>query len=164
MTATNNIHNSENGTDQRLKQLFGTDTSLKAPEGYFEELPARVLDSCRQSDNKNIRPLYLRPIFRRITAAAAILIMAALVITIIFTDRQPQADDLSEYTLVEIYQMNFSNLAELEEIYLLSLLEDESYLDSYKIAVDTADITDEDIYQYLVSENQIELYTLSNQQ
>ena len=161
MTATNNIQNSEDGIDSRLKELFGNESPYKVPDGYFEELPAQVLESCHKSDNKSIRPLYRKAVFRNIAAAAAILIMAALVITMVYTNRQTQADIFTDYSLKDAYQYNFNNLADLEEAYLLSLIGAEADEDLFLIETDAGDISDEDIIEYLLAENHKEYYTFN---
>ena len=161
MTATNNIQNSEDGVDHRLKEIFGNDTPLKIPDRYFEELPARVLESCRNSDSKSIRSLYRKAVFRNIAAAAAILIMAALVITMVYTNRQTQTDTFTDYSLKDVYQYNFNNLADLEEAYLLSIIGAEADEGLFLIETDAGDISDEDIIEYLLAENHIEYYTFN---
>jgi len=161
MSATNNIQNDENKSDRKLKDLFGKEMPYRVPDGYFEDLPDQVLESCRQSKQKPGRRIYLQSGFLRIAAAAAVLIMAALVITMVFTQRQSEAEGIVEYSMNEIYFYNINNLADLEETYLLSLIYDDSIYMTDFMGGETPDISDEIIIEYLLAENHIEYHIIN---
>jgi hypothetical protein len=161
MTATNKIQKGDEGADSKLKELFENNTPFKVPDGYFDELPERVLNACRKSDSINIHQLYKKPAFWRMTAAAAILIMAAITIIMVYTAKQSETESFTEYTLKDVYQYNFNNLADLEDAYLISLVGDDADEGLFLNDIDDNLLTDEDIIEYLLTENNIEYYTLN---
>ena len=161
MSTTNNIQNDENKSDGKLKDLFGKEMPYQVPDGYFEDLPKQVLESCRQSRQLPDRRLYLQKGFVRIAAAAAVLIMAALMITMVFTQRQSETEDPVEYSMREIYLYNINNLADLEETYLLSLINDDSLYMTDIMGGETPDVSDEIIMEYLLAENHIEYHIIN---
>jgi hypothetical protein len=161
MTTANNKQNKENAADQRLKDIFGNNTPYDVPDGYFDALSARVVDACKKKEQTGNRSLYLRPVFRRVAAAAAVLFLAALVITVIFTNRQTETDALSDYTLDEAYRFNINNLAEFEDAYLLSLISDDD-VDKLLIMEENSDISDDDIISYLLADNHVEYYAFTD--
>ena len=148
MRTANNKQNKENGTDQRLKDIFGNSTPYDVPDGYFDALSARVVDSCKKKDQVGNRSLFLRPAFRRVASAAAVLFLAALVITVVFTNRQTETDALSDYTLDEAYRFNINNLAEFEDAYLLSLISDDDVDKLLIMEAENIDISDDEIIYY----------------
>ena len=158
MSTTNNIQNDENKSDGKLKDLFGKEMPYQVPDGYFEDLPKQVLESCRQQP---YRRLYLQKGFLRIVAAAAVLIMAALVITMVFTQRQSETESSVEYSMKEIYLYNINNLADMEETYLLSLIDDDSTYMTDILGGGTPDVSDEIIMEYLLAENHIEYHIIN---
>lgn len=161
MNTTNNIQNDENKSDRKLKDLFGKEMPYRVPDGYFEDLPDQVLESCKQSKQKPDRRIYLQSWFLRIAATAAVLIMAALVITMVFTQRQSETEGTIKYSMNEIYLYNINNLADLEETYLLSLIEFVN-LDPVGLLFNKTDsISDEAIMNYLLAENHIEYYIIN---
>ncbi|MCK4569484.1 MAG: hypothetical protein KAT76_04285 [Bacteroidales bacterium] len=161
MKPANNIQNGKNGSDRKLKDLLGKEMPYQVPDGYFEGLPDHLLDACRQSRQEPKRRLYLQTGFLRIAAAAAVLIMAALVITMVFTNRPSEVEGFVEYSMDEIYFYNINSLADLEETYLLSLIESDN-LDLMGLMVNKADsISDEAIMDYLLAENHIEYYIIN---
>ncbi len=162
MTAANNKQNKENGTDHRLKDIFGNNTPYDVPDGYFDALSTRMLDACKKNEQAGNRSLFLRPAFRRVAATAAILLLAALVITMVFTKRQTETDALSNYTLDEVYRFNINNLAEFEDTYLLSLIRDDATDKLLIMEAENIDISDDDIISYLLAENHVEYYAFKD--
>ena len=162
MTATKDIHDSENSKDHRLKEAFGNETPFKVPNGYFEELPSRIMDACNEINNERDPSIFRRPSVWRISAVAAILILAGLLLTMVFTNKQPKPDALAESSFVELYQLSFNNLAELEETYLLSLAGEEAGNEISDLDTQLNDIDNEEIIEYLLAENHVE-YLIINE-
>jgi hypothetical protein len=160
MTPANKIQNKKMDADQRLKDIFGNDTPYDVPDGYFDALSARVVDSCKKKVQN--RSLFLHPVFRRVAAAAAVLFLAALVITVVFTNRQTETDAFSDYTLDEVYRFNINNLAEFEEAYLLSLISDDNIDKLLIMEEESSDISDDEIISYLLAENHVEYYAFTD--
>ncbi len=161
MSTTNNIQNDENKSDGKLKDLYGKEMPYQVPDGYFEDLPKQVLESCRQSRQQPDRRLYLQKGVLRIVAAAAVLIMAALVITMVFTNRSSVGKSFEEYSISDIYRYNINSLADLEEAYLLTLTDNDS-IDMMGLMIPEADsISDEIIIDYLLAENHIEYFIIN---
>ncbi len=158
MKPTNNIHDKGNDLDRKLKETFGKNMPYEVPDGYFENLSERSLQTIRRSP---VRSLFLHRGFRYFAASAAVFIMAALVITMIFTNRSSSSDNLEEYSLSEIYYYNINNLAELEESYLLSFFADDSLDIKGMMESETDSISDEIIMEYLLAENHIEYHILN---
>jgi hypothetical protein len=158
MEPTNNIHGNGNGQDSKLKETFGKKMPYEVPDGYFENLPERTLESIRQTPE---RSLLLQRGFRYFAAAAAVFIMAALVITMVFSEKDSQENNLEEYSLSDIYRYNIDNLADLEEAYLLSLIEDDSLSMTGFFEIETESISDEVIMEYLLAENYIEYHIIN---
>lgn len=160
MTPANKIQNKKMDADQQLKDIFGNNTPYDVPDGYFDALSARVVDSCKKKVQN--RSLFLHPVFRRVAAAAAVLFLAALVITVVFTNRQTETDAFTDYTLEEVYRFNINNLAEFEEAYLLSLISDDNIDKLLIMEEESSDISDDDIISYLLAENHVEYYAFTD--
>jgi|GEM_PF-710472 len=159
MTPTKNIH--EDSEEQKLNEAFGKDMPFKVPEAYFDNLPEQVLANCKASDNTSAHAFYQRPMFRAMPTAAAILIIA-FVITFMMNDTAATSESYSDLTVQEIYEYNFNNLAELEEAFLLSMLEDESIEQLLMNETDEIEISAEDIMDYLLAENHIEYLIIND--
>lgn len=159
MTASKNIN--DDMTEQKLKKTVGTEMPFKVPEGYFETLPEKILAKCEESDKSTVRSFYNRPLFRAMAAAAAVLILA-VVINFMLTDAPAETGSYADFTPQEVYEYNFSNLAELEEAYLLSFVEDETMDELFLKESSEANITDEDIIDYLLAENHIEYLIIND--
>ena len=82
-------------------------------------------------------------------------------ITLVFTNRNSEEDSYEEFSLLEVYQYNINNLADLEETYLISLIEDESLKTINLMNTDLEGISDEVIMEYLLAENHIEYYIIN---
>ena len=162
MTAKNNIWTDHEKTEERLKKHFGTSSPFSAPEGYFDEFPARMLEKARSIEGKTPVSKSLHPLFRRMAVAASILIIAGLAIVLMLLKQEPATVPAEEFTFMEVYRYNFGNLAELEEAYILSLAGEEASDDIFSVPVDTTGITQEDMIEYLLAENHIEYLTLNN--
>lgn len=148
--------------DQRLKDIFGNNTPYDVPDGYFYALSARVLDACKKKKQAGNRSLFLHPVFRKVAAAAAVLFLSALVITVVFINRQTETDAFSDYTLDEAYRFNISNLAEFEDAYLLSLFSDDAADKLLIMEAETSDISADDIISYLLANNHVEYYAFTD--
>lgn len=159
MTASKNIH--EDMAEQKLKEAVGKEMPFKVPDGYFDTLPEQMLAKCKESDKVVVRAFYNRPMFRAMAAAAAILIVA-FVINFMLIDAPAETESYTDYTLQEVYEYNFSNLAELEEAYLLSFIEDETIEELFLEETNEVDISDEDIIDYLLAENHIEYLIIND--
>ena len=156
MNSTSNIH--KNGDDKRLNDLFGKNMPYEVPEGYFDELPERVMSSVRQAPSSQT---FIKRSYRYIFAAAAALIMAAMVITMVFSERSSEDDGLEAYSISDIYQYNINSLAELEEAYLLTLIDNDSLDMIGLMGYEKDSITDEIIMEYLLAENHIEYHIIN---
>jgi len=156
MNTTKHIH--DNGEDRKLKDTFGNKMPYEVPDGYFEHLPTQILESISQ---KPARSLFVQRGLMLFTAAAAVFIIAALVITMVFTNRSASTEAYDEFSMHEIYQYNINNLADLEEAYLLSLIEDENsnLSDLMNIADDS--ISNDYMMEYLLAENHIEYHIIN---
>ena len=88
--------------------------------------------------------------------------LAALVITVVFTNRQTETDAFTDYTLEEVYRFNINNLAEFEEAYLLSLISDDNIDKLLIMEEESSDISDDDIISYLLAENHVEYYAFTD--
>jgi len=149
----------ENGSDQKLKDQFGKEMPYIVPDGYFDHFPEQVLDAIKK---KPVRKTFILGGFRKIAAVAAVFILAAMVISYIFSYRSDEVDDLNDFSMLDIYEYNINSLVDLEEAYLFSLLEDD-LLDLQSFLVpDTSGISDEFIIDYLLAENHIE-YLIINE-
>lgn len=158
MNSPKNIGNNESSSDRKLKEQFGNKTPFQVPEGYFEELPGKVLDACKSSDAKTQGVRFLSIGYRRLAVAATILLFVASAITIVFMNNTLEEDALLEYSNSELYQYNINSLLDLEESYLFSLVEDDS-LKSIKLLDDELDdVSDDIIIEYLLADNHIEYY------
>lgn len=151
MNDSGNI-NGKNGSRQ-MKEQYGKKMPYEVPENYFDELPGKLMDTVRAH---NAVKVHLRARLRRIVAAAALIIAAALVLTAVFTGRQSAGPDVDEYSMFDIYEFNFNNLADMEEAYLLSLIGTDSLVFDGLMVSDTTSISDEAIIDYLLAENHVE--------
>jgi len=157
MNHDKNIH--DNGEDGKLKSLAGNKMPYKVPDGYFDDLPLRVLDSIKRQSGPS---LFQRNWFIKFTAAAAIFIFAALIINMVLTNSNTDDDSFSEFSISQIYEYNLNSLADIEEAYLLSLAEDETLPAIDLMKGDTLEVNDEIIIEYLLAENHIE-YRIINE-
>ena len=162
MTAKNNIRNEHGKGGKDLKDHFGAASPFSAPEGYFDEFPARMLEKVLSEEGKAPAKVSMRPLFRRMAVAASILILVGLAIILMMIRQEPATGPADEFTLMEVYRYNFGNLAELEEAYILSMAGEEASDDIFSVPVDTTGISEEDMIDYLLAENHIEYLTLSN--
>lgn len=159
MNPPNNI--SETDSDKTLKEHFGNKMPYEVPDGYFENLPGRVLDACKSKDAKMNKTRFFTGRYKKLAAAAAILLLVTSVITIVFMNKSLDDDSLLEFSNNELYQYNVNNLFDLEEEYLLSWIENDS-LGSIKLMNDNLeDISDDVIMDYLLAENYIEYHIIN---
>ena len=152
-----------NGTD-RLREKFGKSSPFTAPEGYFEGLPSIILERARNTRHleKPVKVVFSRPTM--LAAAASVVILAGIAAIMLFMWHKPYDDATEDFTYLELYQYNFSNLAELEETYLLSMVSEIADPDLFTLPVDTTGISQEDMIEYLLAENHIEYLTINNNQ
>jgi hypothetical protein len=106
--------------------------------------------------------LFLTIGVRRFAAAAAIFLFGAIIITLVFTNRTTNSDNYNEFSMSQIYNYNINNLADLEESYILSLIEDAGMQTIDLMGGDTLEVSDEIIIEYLLAENHIE-YHIANE-
>jgi hypothetical protein len=157
MTNKEDIH--ENGSDSKLKGHFGNANPFEVPEGYFESQPDRIMDKVREIKGKKI---YLQPRIRNLAAAAVILILVTIGSVFLFNGQEDIDESLPDISMSDLYMYNINSLAELEESYLLSLINSDSLDLQVFMAPDTSDINDDIIREYLLAENHIE-YLLLNE-
>jgi len=85
------------------------------------------------------------------------------IISIIFLLNRNGIDTIEAgYTIENAYEFSISNLAELEEAYLISLLGDE-LPDFPEMMNDAENLSGDEIIQYLLAENNIEYYSFNDQ-
>jgi hypothetical protein len=161
MNPPNKIGKADKGSDKKLKEQFGKEMPFKEPNGYFEELPDQILDACKENDLTSKRSFLRITTLTRIAAAAAILIFATLILTLVFNKYQTNDDLYTDYDAEEVYLYNINSLSDLEESYLLSLIEDtEGSLYFYEDEMDF--VSSDIIVEYLLAENHIEYLALSD--
>ncbi len=161
MNNTNNIHGNENGSDQRLKDMFGKEIPYRVPEAYFEGLKSRVLETCKSNDTIVSQSTFLSGRYNWLAAAAAILLFAGSVLTIVFMNKQTEDLSLDEYSMSEIYRYSINSLADLEEVSIFSFIEDDSLKTIQFISDETENISDDIIIDYLLAENHIEYHIIN---
>lgn len=160
MTAQKNIHGNDDPADQRLKAAAGKNNPFRAPEGYFESFPERMLEISKQADQGTRARQRIRKTMIW-SAAAAVLLLAAWGASIWFQDPGEEEDLYAEFTILDAYQLNLNHLAQLEDEYLISLLEEENISGLFTTDIDDTDISDDAIIEYLLTENHIE-YQIAN--
>lgn len=161
MTTRNNITENPEHIDDKLKALTGKNEPFKVPDGYFDELPVRMLGAYRK--NRDLRRPFLHfiPPVVRYAAAASILILAIWGSSVLFFNGQDETHDVAEFTAEEVYRYNLTHLAQLEEEYLLLLTEAPYTETFYSTDIEETGITNEEIIDYLLSENHIEYHTIT---
>lgn len=157
MNENSNIHDEQ--FDKRLIEKFGKEMPFELPESYFENNPDRILNIARMNTGR--KNYFMLNIGRRIAAAAAILIIAAFALVYMFSYNNEIEVTLTDINDSDVYWHNISSLAELEEYFLISLIDTDSLEIQTLMAPDTADISDEAIIEYLLAENHIEYLILS---
>lgn len=163
MTAQKNIPNKDEQYDAKLKAALGTKNPFKVPDGYFEVLPERMIDACKEEEKKHSYLLPMIPQSIRFAAAAAILILAVLGAAIIFShDKENDQEMYTEFTVQEAYQFNINHLAQMEAEYLLSYLDLDEPANIFNIDLEDTDITEGEIINYLLSENHIEYHIIND--
>jgi hypothetical protein len=138
---------------RQMKAQYGNKMPYEVPEHYFDELPGKLMDTVRAHSAVKV---HMRARLRKIIAAAALIIAAALVLTAVFTGRPSAEPAVDEYSMFDIYEFNFNNLADMEEAYLMSLIGTDSLVFDGLMVSDTAAISDEAIIDYLLAENHVE--------
>ena len=148
----------ENESDSRLKEIFGAKNPFEVPEGYFDTVADRALENIRDGKGKRI---FLNQGTRNFAAAAAILLLGILASVYLFNGKENIDESLQDISMSDLYMYNINNLAEIEETYLMSLLDMDSLDFQNVIAPDTTDISDDVIKEYLLAENHIEYLLIS---
>jgi hypothetical protein len=163
MKARKNIQDDTGPIEQRLSDAAGKQMPYTVPQGYFDTLPGRIMERCRL-ESRGIPRERTRFFHRRnyITAAAAILLPAAIISIIFLLNRNGIDTMEAGYTIGNAYEFSISNLAELEEAYLISLLGDE-LPDFPEMMNDAENLSGDEIIQYLLAENNIEYYSFNDQ-
>lgn len=156
MTTENNIRNDGQSPDKKLKETFGTGKVFTAPDGYFESLPDRIINRVVDKEAPAVISFHERPVFRIIAAAASVLIIVAVAISLYFSPEETEEDIYSEFSTEELYDHSLSHLAELEEEYLLSMMDIEDLEEILSIDLNENTISEEEIIDYLLAENNIE--------
>jgi hypothetical protein len=156
MDNKNDIH--ENGSDSKLIEQFGTASPFEVPEGYFESFPEKVLDQVREEKGRRIR---FQPWVRNLAAAAAILVLAVLATTYLLRENETIDESLPDISMSDLYMYSVSSLADLEETYLMTLIDHDSLDMQLLTEPDTSELSDEFIQEYLLAENHIEYLILT---
>jgi hypothetical protein len=160
MSKSKNI-NEDQHQENRLKSLAGNKNPFQVPDGYFDNLPDHLIQVVKENSNQKKNYFQQIPTFTRYAAAAIVIIMVAWSMVYLFNGVEGSSEEMLTFTHGEIYQYNFNNLAQLEEVYLLSLIESESFEDLSISSIDNADLTDDEIIDYLLSENHIEYHAIT---
>lgn len=153
--------NEDQQRENRLKSVAGNKNPFQVPEGYFDDLPDQLIQAVKENSNQKRNYLRRIPAYARYAAAAVIIIMVAWSLVYLLNGVEGSSGETLTFTPEEIYQYNFNNLAQLEEQYLLSLLEAESLEDLSISSIDNADLSDDEIIDYLLSENHIEYHAIT---
>jgi hypothetical protein len=144
----------DNGIDRRLKDQFGNKMPFEVPHGYFESFPERVMASIKERPARHLPA----PLQRKLLVAASMLILAAISLLLILNSRQTSPPEPVAFSAQDIYMSGMSNLAELEDAYLLSLVEEENLNLTEVMTGDTNELSRQAIIDYLLAENHIEYY------
>ncbi len=133
------------------------------PQGYFDTLPDRIMERCRLESHRVPGPR-TRILHGRIyiPAAAAILLLTAVLSITFLLNRSGIENMETGYTIGNVYEFSISNLAELEEAYLISLLGDEP-TDFTAMMSGADNLSEDEIIQYLLAENNIDYYSFNDQ-
>jgi hypothetical protein len=158
MSENSNIHDEQ--FDKRLVEKFGKEMPYELPESYFENYPERILDIARMNSGR--KNYFLHNTATRIAAAAAILLIVAFALVYMFSNNSEIEVNLTDINDLDAYWHNISSLAELEESYLISLIDTDSLNIECLMLPDTSGISDEAIVEYLLAENHIE-YLLTSE-
>ncbi len=164
MSTKGNTGKETGNGEGRLKEKYGKSLPFTAPEGYFEDLPSNILERARNTKHaeKSVKVSFsLRPM---LAAAAGVVILAGIAAIMLFMWHEPSDVATEDFTYLELYQYNFSNLAELEETYLLSMVSEIADPGLFTPPVDTTGVSREDMIEYLLAENHIEYLTINNNQ
>lgn len=157
MNENSNIHDEQ--FDKRLIEKFGKEMPYEVPESYFDDHMDRMLDIARKNSGRKNH--FIPNNGRKIAAAASILLIAALALVLMFSNNNEIEVSLTDINDSDVYWHNISSLAELEESYLISLIDADSLNIRSLMLPDTPDISDEAIIEYLLAENHIESLILS---
>ena len=123
-------------------------SQFKVPDGYFENLPGKIMDSVQDNQNE-VQESEKRPVFIIIrnqlaiaASFAALFLLAYSAIKIIAPDKS--SDNLTEN---EIFASLESELFELDETVLFNLANNESIE-----SIETNGLTEQEIIDYLIEE------------
>ncbi len=151
-----NKHIGQENTDRRLRELFGKDMPYETPEGYFDELPGRIMSSVRKEAGRKRRSIVM---MTRYSVAAAITVLAAISILLVMMNRQQQGvEEPLTYSVHDVYMTGIDNLSDLEESYLLTMVDEDSLDLGELMSADAGDLEEETIINYLLADNHIEYY------
>jgi len=156
MDRTNNIH--ENGEDRKLKAFAGNKMPYEVPEGYFGELPEKVVQRIRETPVKHVS---IRTRAIQLVSVAALLIFAALAAIQFLFNTESDLSSEEALRVEDIYHYSLDNMAELEDHYLVSFLEEDAITLSNLMEDEPDDISDEAIMEYLLAENHTEYYLIN---
>lgn len=144
----------DNGIDRRLKDQYGNSMPFDVPHGYFESFPEKVMASIKERPARRLSA----PIHRKLLAAASLLILAAISLLLILHSRQTSPPEPVAFSAQDVYLSGLSSLAEMEDAYLLSLVEEENLNLSEVMTGDTNELSRQAIIEYLLAENHLEYY------
>lgn len=161
MTTANNISQE---IAEELKYLSPALARIKkenifnVPHGYFEELPAKIKEQCKEDDLYKANNGVLRYInLRSVAAAASVLLIAVSLLVYNIKDSNQQLA-LQEFTSEEILDyLDAENVYDMNEEYLIEELSSMDNVVMIEESIETVEIID-----YLL-ENDIDLTTIINE-
>jgi hypothetical protein len=155
MEHTKNIH--DKGNDSKLRTLAGKQMPFDVPEDYFDQLPGKILDRIHEKPVQRIG--FRHPLVQLATAASILILISFSAVQLLFNPAA-EVNTIESYSINELYQYNLDNMAELEDSYLISFLEDENIAFSDPLE-EVDEISEEAIMEYLLAENHIEYYFIN---
>jgi high-affinity nickel permease len=160
MNPQKNIEKTGKVSDEKLKKQFGNKTPFVVPDGYFDTLPENLMEATKKAEDSGRYFSIKHQSIYGIAAAAAILIFCTIFFSLYFNSVEEE-NSITNFDVEEIYLYNINQLSDLDETYLLSIIEDlDASLYSNEVAGDS--ISNEVIIEYLLAENHIEYLTLTD--
>ncbi len=151
------MKNAENHNEPKLNLKELSEASLKrnpfkTPEGYFENLTPRIMESVRASEQSSAKPAFN---WNRILVPS--FVIAAIALTTWFFI--PPTENTEPNFDVVLASLSVEELAEYTDLNASELV---SYdLVSYnELTTDQSSFSDEEIIEYLSTEEEVELNTL----
>ena len=160
MNPQKNIEKAGKVSDEKLKEQFGNEIPFVVPDGYFDTLPEILMEATKKAKDSGKYFSIKRQSIYGIAAAAAILIFCTIFFSLYFNSVEEE-NSITSFDMEEVYLYNINQLSDVEETYLLSIVED---LDASQYSIEVAgdSISNDLIIEYLLAENHIEYLTLTD--